>query len=327
MKRRVIVTAVLLISLAGAIFWFIFSFSRPVETNFGVTFSSVYAESLGLNPRETYLAVLDDLKITTIRLPVYWSEIEFSQGEFDWTLTDFFMSEAEKRGVELIMVIGRKVPRWPECFIPDWAEGLEYSPGHEAVLEMEKKVIKRYRTSPAIVAWQVENEPLFPFGVCPPPDLDLLNKEAALVRQLDSRPIVSTVSGELDPWFSVPYFIDYDILGVSMYRVSYHKLTGLFPYPLSPFVYRLRSAVVSWFWRRDIIISELQAEPWFSKPIVDLTGEERAAAFTTQDLLNNVAFARQAGFSKAYLWGVEWWYAEKQAGRPALWLTARRLFW
>jgi len=326
MRMRIIVTAVLLVGLAGAIFWLVFSFTRPVETELGVTFSSVYAKSLGLDSRETYLALIDDLRVKKIRLPIYWSEIEPRRGQFNWDDLDFFMTTAEQHGIKLTLVIGRKVPRWPECFSPDWAEGLVGNEADEALLSMEETVVARYKNFSSIERWQVENEPFFPFGICPAPDLDLLNKETAQLRSLDQRPIVSAVSGEMDPWFSVPYYIDYDILGVSIYRVSYHPVTGLFPYPLTPFVYRFRSTIASWFWNREIIVSELQAEPWFSKPIAELTGEERAAAFTADDLRNNITFVKKAGFSEAYLWGAEWWYAEKKAGREALWTAAIDLF-
>jgi len=293
----------------------------PSQPEFGVTFSSLYSEKLGLNPQETYLALLHDLQIKKIRLPIYWSEIEPLPGEFDWQMTDFFVAEAEKSGVNLTLAIGRKVPRWPECFIPDWAEALEYNQGQDAVLNMEQKVVERYKNSPAVERWQVENEPFFPFGICPAPDKDFFLEEVALVHELDNRPIVVTVSGEMDPW--ILNALSGDVLGVSMYRLSWNGALGLFPFPFVPSIYRARSWLTGFF-VDQVIVSELQAEPWFVKPIEELTSTERATAFTAEDLKNNLEFARQSGFSEVYLWGAEWWYAEKLEGRDELWETAKK---
>lgn len=323
MKMRIIVTAILFFGLVGAIFYSVKFFTTPSQPEFGVTFSSVYASGLGLDPKVAYTAILEELGVKKIRLPIYWSQIEPDKGQFDWSLVDFFVQEAEKYQTKLTLVIGRKVPRWPECYVPDWAEGLQGSEAETVILDMEKVVVERYKNSPAVERWQVENEPFFPFGVCPKPSTELLNKEIALVKSLDAKPILLTVSGEMDPW--IPLARISDVLGISMYRVSYNPATGLLPYPLTPLVYRTRAMIVGLF-SEKIIVSELQAEPWFTKPITELSDIERAAAFTVKDLLNNVTFASQSGFSETYLWGVEWWYAEKKLGREELWQAGKSIF-
>lgn len=323
MRTRIIVTAILLIGLVGAIFLLSKWLMTPSEPAFGTTFSAIYARELGLDYKQAYLAILDDLGVKKMRLPVYWSEIESRAGEFDWTSLDFLVREAEKRDVELTLVVGRKVPRWPECYVPDWAEGLTGLAAEAALLNMERAVVERYRNSPVLARWQVENELFLPFGVCPAPSPELLDKEITLVRSLDNRPIILTVSGELDPWW--PAARASDILGISTYRVSWTPIIGLFPYPLQPLVYRLRALPIQLLLGKQIIVMELQAEPWFVKPIKEMDGEERALAFTSRDLLNNVEFAARAGFSEIYLWGAEWWYAEKTARRPELWEIAKEI--
>src|SRR6266704_2385239 len=50
----------------------------------GVTFSSLYAEQIGLNWKDAYLAMLDDLKIKHVRLPVYWDRVEKTEGVYDF---------------------------------------------------------------------------------------------------------------------------------------------------------------------------------------------------------------------------------------------------
>jgi len=53
----------------------------PVKTpntafDLGVTFSWKYSEELGLDWREVYTAMLDDLGVRKVRLPAYWDHIE-----------------------------------------------------------------------------------------------------------------------------------------------------------------------------------------------------------------------------------------------------------
>src|SRR3989338_5721806 len=42
----------------------------------GVTFSKPYAQGLGLDWKETYLAILDELNVKNLRIPAYWNELE-----------------------------------------------------------------------------------------------------------------------------------------------------------------------------------------------------------------------------------------------------------
>ncbi len=62
--------------------WNIFVDELPEdEVNFGTTFSNYYAEELGLDWKETYLAILDDLGVKRLRVVAYWREIEPQPGE------------------------------------------------------------------------------------------------------------------------------------------------------------------------------------------------------------------------------------------------------
>ena len=51
---------------------------------FGATFSKKFCEELGLNWQETYIAILDDLKVRNLRLPAYWDEIEPDEGTYNF---------------------------------------------------------------------------------------------------------------------------------------------------------------------------------------------------------------------------------------------------
>jgi len=183
--------------------------------------------------------------------------------------------------------------------------------------------VKHFRSEPAIVAWQVENEPLFEFGECPKPDVEFLEAEIALVKGLDRRPVVITESGELSTWVRAASLAD--ILGVSTYRVVWNSLIGYFYWPITPKNYERRALAVSTIVPK-IINSELQAEPWVTEAITTIPIDRQMKLMSPSRLRSNVVFARRIGFSEAYLWGVEWWYWLKKQGRPEMWETAKQLY-
>lgn len=287
--------------------------SYPV---FGITFSTEYADSLGIDAKQAFTASLTDLGAKHIRFPFYWSDIEREEGVYNWSEMDWFIEEAEKHNAKLTIALGAKVPRWPECFIPDWAERLDIPYRHDALLAYIEEAVNRYKHSPAITRWQVENEAFFPFGECPRPSLSRYLEEVELVRSLDSRPVQATVSGELEPWFDAA--VTADILGISMYRVTWNDFFGFFYYPVTPGFYRSRAASVRPLVER-IIISELQAEPWFPEPIDTRSLEEWYEIFDEEDMKRNVDFSVRTGLDEVFLWGAEWWYLLKENQLPGLW--------
>ena len=298
--------------------------AAPVEEpEWGVTFSTIQAGRYGVDWKEAYIASLDDLGIRHYRIPVYWYDIEPNPGEYHFDDIDFILDEAKKRGATITLAIGQKVPRWPECFIPGWAEEQSDELRGQSLLHTIRVIVNRYKTHPAVSRWQVENEPFFSFGECPEPNYQLVYREIGAVRAVDDRPIMTTVSGELEPWNNGAALAD--VVGISMYRVTWNKMFGYFFYPLSPSFYRARAKVIS-SQVDKLIISELQAEPWFYKPYTEMTAEERREAFSVQLFENNIEFARRTQLSEALLWGVEWWYLEKQEGRPELWNRAKELY-
>lgn len=314
------VVAVVAVMLLGAVF----VGSRPEgNQSLGVTFSSVYAEQLGLDPRETFTALLDDVGVRRFRIPVYWSEVQPAEGAFFWEDVDWMMSEAAARGAEVTLAIGYKVPRWPECYIPDWAETGGYPFDREKLLAFLRAAVERYRDAPALARWQVENEPFLPYGICPAPDVDEIAREVDLIRSLDDRPILMTASGELQRWG--PTARQSNVLGVSVYRVTWNPRIGFVRYPLPTSWYRFRAWLVG-STTDEVVISELQAEPWFPEPIENRTPSEWAGEFTAEELRANVSYAAGTGIAQVDLWGAEWWYFLSKNGEPGLWDEATRLF-
>src|SRR5574344_2870622 len=84
------------------------------QGEFGATFSKEFCEDLKLDWKEAYIAMLDDLKVRNLRLPAYWDEIEKEEGAYDFTDLDYMVNQASSRGAKIILVVGRRQPRWPE---------------------------------------------------------------------------------------------------------------------------------------------------------------------------------------------------------------------
>lgn len=317
--------------IAGIIIAFALYPSQPArETKFGVTFSKQQAEGFGLDWQETYINILDDLGVKYLRLSAYWNEIEPERGEYNFGVLDWQIEEAKKRDVKIILAIGRKLPRWPECHIPEWVADFSREDRNSAVLDMLEKVVTRYKSETAIWAWQVENEPLFPFGICPAIDKDFFEKEVLFARFLDSsRPIITTDSGELSFWIASGS--QGDIFGTTMYKVVRGKGIGFFTYDFLPSVYyRKKAAILKKLLPniRDIIVVELQAEPWTAGIPVNVdTLDKQFKLFGLDRFKNHIQYARDVGYSQTYLWGVEWWsWLNKGAGHPEFWEEAKKLF-
>jgi len=320
----------IIIILASFVF-FLLSFGHvyaPDEVKYGVTFSQKQAIDLGLDWQELYVLMLDDLGVKRLRLSAYWDEVEFANNRYEWENLDWQIAEAKKREVEVILAVGGRLPRWPECHIPDWAESLEKEIREPETLEYIEKTINRYKNEETIVAWQVENEPfLSNFGECPNLDPDFLDKEISLVKSLDKRPVVVTDSGELSVW--VPAAKRADIFGTTMYRKTYSNLLRAYvSYPIEPSFFKVKRNLVKLFAEPEKwIVIELQAEPWGPVPFQNLSPEERARTMDYDKFREMMEFSRQTGFEEFYLWGVEWWYWEKiYQNNPSIWEEAKILF-
>jgi hypothetical protein len=295
---------------------------------YGVTFSAHQARDLGLDWQDFYQRIFSELGVKQIRLVAYWDEIESNQNNYNWEDLDWEIKTAGVHQAKIILAIGGRLPRWPECHYPAWTNNLDEVQKQAATLAYIKKTIERYKGDSSVVAWQIENEPfLSHFGECPELNKDFLDKEIALAKSLDTRPIVITDSGELSIW--IPAAQRADIFGTTMYRDTYSNVLKRYVhYPLNPGFFRLKRNLASWFAHpQQWIVIELQAEPWGPKPFQELSQADRDRTMSLQKFKDIIEFSRQAGFQKFYLWGVEYWYWDMvHNGNSGMWNEARTLF-
>ena len=304
---------IIFVILAAALVWGYRHLSQPPagivkNIQWGLSFSRVFAVQMNLDWKEVYLTMLEDLKPKSLRLPVYWEDVEPKEGQYTFNDYDWMIERAKENNTQLILIVGRKLPRWPECHVPTWAADRTEEMQEDGVLLVISEIVKRYKNSENLYAWQVENEPFLAFGECPTADAGFLDREIALVKSLDNRhPVIVTDSGELSIWF--PAAKRADIFGTTMYRVVYQKYLGYIEYPLPPKFFWLKANIVRLLYPdKPIFVSELQLEPWGPKLLFETSLDEQEKSMTIKQFRENIAYAKEVGFSPAYLWGAEWWY-------------------
>jgi hypothetical protein len=331
LKKILKTIGIIIFSIIAFVIIILGYFNLPVENNndsakLGITFSSTYSASMGLDWKANFIAMLDDLQIKKIRIPVYWDQVEAKQGEYNFADVDWQLNEASKRNAEIVLAIGQKTPRWPECNVPEWAKNDE-NIRKENLLKYIAATVQRYKNNPVVKYWQIENEPFLNFGICPAPDGNLLDSEIATAREVDSsRKIIVTDSGELSLWVQAAKRAD--IFGTTMYRTIWKKGIGYYEYPIGPKFFQFKQMLIKLFAGQDnAIVIELQAEPWINGSTIDNSLDEQFKSMNPAQLRANVDYAEKVGFPEIYLWGVEWWYwlKEKQ-GHPELWDTAKELY-
>jgi len=325
---RKIFLAILFLVLIFWVYFFVGNPPQPEKYIFGVDFHQEHSQLLGLDWKENYLALLDDLKVRNFKIAGQWDLIEKEKDKYDFSDLDWQIEEVEKRGGSIILIIGMKTGRWPECHIPNWAKGLPKEDLEKEILEILKEIVLRYQNSKTVLMWQVENEPLFPFGECPFADKKFLAKEIKLVKELDSlkRPIIISDSGEGSFWLNAGYLGD--IVGTTMYKkVWVSQLKFYLNYPFPPIFYWRKARIIDLLFKKKVMVIELQAEPWGPKLLYDIPLAEQEKTMNLERFKSNIEFAKKTGFDTIYLWGGEWWFwlKEKQE-RPEIWEEARKLF-
>lgn len=326
---RKIIIGVLILILILIFYFFLGPSPKQKKITWGVNFSSEHTRYLGLDWKETYSALLEDLNVKHIKILTQWNVLESKKDNYYFNDLDWQVKEAEKAGADIILVLGRKTGRWPECHIPDWVKGLSKEQEQREVLNLIKETVLRYKESEAVIAWQVENEPFFPYGECSWHDKDFLREEIKLVKKLDSkrRPVIISDSGEFSLWWRAASLGDF--VGITLHRRVWSGPFGIYinHWWFPPIYYSRRVKIVEKLFGKKVIGVELQAEPWGPKLLYDISLKEQKKTMDLEKFKENVEFAKRTGLDTFYFWGAEWWFWLKEEHKePEIWNEAKKLF-
>jgi hypothetical protein len=297
----------------------------------GVSFIPAYAESLGLEPQQTMDALIKDVGVRHFRLVSYWDQLEPQKGQYDFSLLDWQIQKAEASHSKVTLSLGLRQPRWPECHMPAWAATEPQSEWQPQLEQYITQVVNRYKGSPALGSYQLENEFFLKgFGLCANFDRSRLVSEYDLVKKLDNQHplIISRSNNALGTPIGKP---TPDEFGISIYkRVWDAKLTHRYvEYPFPAWYYGFVAGVQKMTTGKDMIIHELQAEAWppQGKSITDISLEEQNKSFNAQRFKDRVQFGKATGMHEIYFWGAEYWYYRVVHEHDnSLWDVAKQTF-
>ncbi len=298
---------------------------EPVQ--YGVTFIDDYARWLGLNPRETMLALRDDLGFKRFRLVSYWKNIEPSNGKYDFSELDWQIKQVEAVGGEVTLSIGLRQPRWPECQFPEWVDKENKDEWYPELKQYLAAVVERYKNNKTVESYQLENEHfLSVFGECTDFSRERLQEEFDLVKSIDpDTPIILSLANN---YFGIPVGEPRpDQYGVSVYkRVFDYTVTKRYlEYPFPSWYYTGRAGMTEFVTGKSSMLHELQAEPWPPVPIIEASIEEQDKSMNAELLKTRIKYAEQTGFKEIDLWGGEWWYWRmKKFDDPSLWQAVKQ---
>ncbi len=329
MFKKILFWILILCLILETVIFFLSRKAVPERITYGVSFNTMYAQELGLPWKETYIAILDELKVRHLRLAAHWTMVEPERDRYDFTALDYQVSEAGKRGADVVFAVGRRLPRWPECHVPSWAKDLSWDEQKDELRAYIKAVVERYKDSPNITYWQVENEPflgVFAKEHCGDLDEEFLKEEIAIVRSLDgTRPILVTDSGNLGTWKGA--YTAGDAFGTSVYVYFWNPDLGQFKTVLPPAFYRIKENVLKLFYGdKKTFLIELSAEPWLLEPITDVPLDIQYERMDVEKFEEILMYAEKTRYDTQFLWGAEWWYWLKLKGEAHMWDRAKTLY-
>lgn len=278
---------------------------------FGTTFSNKYCHELGLDPLATFAELIKQLKLEAVRIPFYWDEIEANKGEFNFDYYQEIYNLANSHSIKITPALGRKVPRWPEYHVPNWAD--------KTRADLMKNLNNWYEAAfnfinkqAGTVSIQIENEPLFAFGENKfLPTLKELKQEIAIVRSLTELPLITSASSQFKNYKKLLKLVDR--VGVNIYEVVYDANKESYRSYNHPQKFYNKIAKRS----ENIFVAELQAEPWGTIQVKDMVKSEWSKSCNPDLIKGLFAKVKAAGFSETWFWGCEWWIYLKQKREDA----------
>jgi hypothetical protein len=320
--------------------------AHPAPPLVGFSYSPALSASIDHDPVTDLSELLEETEPDLVRLPVYWDSTQPSPDRLDFSSVDELLgaievhNESASRQTEVVLTIGARNFLYPELHSPAWS-GLREQPqlaeaqAGAAYRHYFESSIERYRSSPLLYAWQVENEPfdLVPNALTGPDQIteDQLGWEIDEVHLLD--PGHRAVTTSYDGWsvgvdwlqLHAPGLLSDFPNGHPAAALEVGDALGLDIYvdgPTIPVRFASVSLRTSWkadaiaFWadqaarqNKSVWLAEMQAQPW---------GGALAGGFTPDDLIASATAYRQDNLEVVLLWGVETWLQDPAWMRAAV---------
>lgn len=332
---------------------------KKLDVNFkpqyGVSYSFEQAEWYGLDPMESYVEMLDEIKPNWVRLPFFWDQMVDENGELKIESLKFAAEEAGKRDIKVVIALGAKTPYYPETHLPEEikrqvAFGQKITPEHpiaDDLLAIDEKLVRELSSYTNISHWQVENEPFLgdERGVSVSPKL--VSREIEIVKGADPlrRPvIVNHPAGwyfdnkwrELlaalslgDVYSTNAYF---KTQGTNLIAVKIAGLEVKIPWPnflvwpvqswplVSPPYQKLKEEAQKQgvgFW-----VMEMQAEPYI-RTLAD--AQKNSFEYSASDLKAASDFLMSYKIDSVGFWGVHFWQFRNKLGDNSWLNTAKNI--
>ena len=317
----------------------------------GFSYSPLLSEWQNGDPSSDLSLLLTRTNPDLVRLPVYWNLTQPSPGVLDYTVTDQLLevvadhNKTAPRPTRVILTVGARNFVYPELHMPEWAgpreqPEIDFAQQNAPYRDYFDSTLLRYRSSPLLYAWQVENEAL-DYVVNDTTGDDQITPEQMAweigeVHRLDPKHRASTTTFDgwnvIEDWLQMTFAAPLDAVGLARSghptsALAQGDALGLDVYvdgPHMPFRFTTVALRSSWkvesigFWAglaraqgKQVWLTELQAQPWSSDP----------GAFSTDDLIQEAKIYRNAPLQVVLLWGVESWLADPawmDAGQSAI---------
>ncbi|HET7339751.1 MAG TPA: hypothetical protein VFK22_09395 [Candidatus Dormibacteraeota bacterium] len=316
--------------------------TQPTPPLVGFSFSPEESVWAGRDPVGDLALLLDTTQPDLVRLPIYWEDVEPVPEMLDFQGIDPLLAVVADHNLSashptrVVLTIGARNFLYPELHEPDWAGPreqpfLDQAQAGAAYRLYFDSSIARYRDSPLLYAWQVENEPLDEVGN-ELTGADQISEtqlawEIGEVHALDPKhqAVVTTYDGlnVYVDWLSVyAHSLVSDYNGHPLDALNIADALGLDLYVDGPNVpYRHFASVnVREIWKQQALhfwaamaskqgksvwLAEMQAQPWAD-----------SSSFAPKDLISSAVDYRQENLQVVLMWGVETWLSDPS------WLTA-----
>jgi hypothetical protein len=313
----------------------------------GFSYSPELSQWMHTDPAADLTRLLDETQPDLVRLPVYWDTTQPAPSRLDFSAVDRLVAVVARhdavasRPTRVILTVGARNFLYPELHAPAWAGPrsqpqlgiVQQGPAYRMYFDA---TVLRYRDSPLMYAWQVENEPNdYVVNSFTGEDQIMpaqIQWEIDEVHRLD--PAHRAVTTTYNAW---NVMVDWMQMGAP----SLLNLLGGYPSghpeasldmadalgldiyvdgPATPLRFTTVALRTTWkaetihYWAdianaqgKEVWLTEMQAQPWGG------VGD----SFTTADLLATARTYRSEPIGVVLLWGVETWLTQPRWMRAA----------